>query len=300
MARIEQISSLANPKVKGIAALAQKKERVESGLFVVEGLQLVGFGVEAGWELVTLVTSRHKDTRAQGHKDEEFVSRLYAAAGLVLEVTPAVLEKLVRKDNPQGVVGVFRQQTMGLHEFSARLASPSRKLAGRDGEALTSPTAHHDARGDVAVVLEGIRDPGNLGTIIRTVDAVGAKGVILAGTCTDLWAPEVLRATMGSIFHVPVVQVGMERFLAWKEGARLTMVGTHLRGTTDYREVAKLRGANGTSSGLLVAMGTEQSGLSEEMTNACDILTKIAMRGGAESLNLSIATAVMLYEIFRD
>ncbi len=269
MARIEQISSLANPKVKGIAALAQKKERVESGLFVVEGLQLVGFGVEAGWELVTLVVGQGtKEPRNQG--TEVFLSKLYAAAGLILEVTPQVLEKLVRKDNPQGVVGVFRQQT--------------------------TPLTDVKVGNDVWVVLEGIRDPGNLGTIIRTVDAVGAKGVILAGTCTDLWAPEVLRATMGSIFHVPVVQIGVERLLAWKEGARLTMVGTHLRGTTDYREVAKLRG----NKGLLVAMGTEQSGLSEEMTHACDILTKISMRGGAESLNLSIATAVMLYEIFRE
>jgi len=273
MARIEQISSLANPKVKSIAALAQKKERIETGLFVVEGLQLVGFGVEAGWELVTLVVGQ-ETKEPKNHGTEVFLSKLYAAAGLILEVTPAVLEKLVRKENPQGVVGVFRQRTTPLTDIKV----------GKD----------------VWVVLEGIRDPGNLGTIIRTVDAVGAKGVILAGTCTDLWAPEVLRATMGSIFHVPVVHIGVERLLAWKEGARLTMVGTHLRGTTDYREVAKLRGQNGYGQGLLVAMGTEQSGLSEELTHACDILTKISMRGGAESLNLSIATAVMLYEIFRD
>ena len=269
MARIEQITSLANPKVKSIAALAQKKERVESGLFMVEGLQLVGFGVEAGWELVTLVVGPREPVA----KKEDFLTRLYNAAHLVLEVTGPILEKLVRKDNPQGVVGVFRQNLMPLTDV-------------RVGN-------------DVWVVLEDVRDPGNLGTIIRTVDAVGAKGVILAGTCTDVWAPEVLRATMGSIFHVPLVQVGVERLLAWKEGARLTMVGTHLRGTTDYREVAKLRGQHGHGLGLLVAMGTEQSGLSAEMTNACDILTKIAMRGGAESLNLSIATAVMLYEIFR-
>jgi len=294
MARIEQITSLANPKIKGIAALALKKERTETGLFVVEGLQLVGFGVEAGWELVTLVMGKGtKEPRNRG--TEDLLARLYDAAGLVLEVTQEILERLVRKDNPQGVVGVFRQTTMGLHEFGARLALPSRKLAGRDGEALTSPTANKDLRGDVAVVLEGVRDPGNLGTIIRTVDAVGAKGVILVGPCTDVWAPEVLRATMGSIFHVPVVPVTLEAFLDWQRSSGTAMVGTHLRGDVDYRDVA----AKVAGKPLLLAMGTEQSGLTEELADACDVLTKIAMRGGAESLNLAIATAVMVYEVFR-
>ncbi len=281
MARIEQITSLANPKIKGIAALALKKAREESGLFVVEGLQLVGFGVEADWELVTLVVGR---TQISGSKTQELLGRLYDAAGLVLEVTQDILEKLTRRDNPQGVVGVFKQRTMSLHEFGGRLA--------QDNAA-------------VAVVLEGVRDPGNLGTIVRTVDAVGAKGVLLVGHCTDVWAPEVLRATMGSIFHVPVVtgtrnqepgaRLEIEDFLAWKKQCGAVMVGTHLHGEVDYREVA----AKVAGKPLLIAMGTEQSGLTEEMAAACNVLTKIAMRGGAESLNLAIATAVMVYEIFR-
>ena len=266
MARIEQITSLANPKVKGIAALAQKKERVESSLFVVEGLQLVGFGVEAGWELVTLVVGR---TQISGAKTQELLGRLYDASRLVLEVTQEILEKLVRKDNPQGVIGVFKQKTLPLAEVKV----------GKD----------------VWVVLEEVRDPGNLGTIIRTADAVGAKGVILVGSSTDVWAPDVLRATMGSIFHSPVVTVSREGFLAWKAQQDAVMVGTHLHGDCDYREVAgKVAG-----KGVLIAMGTEQSGLTDEMAQACDVLTRIAMRGGAESLNLAIATGVMLYEVFR-
>lgn len=267
MARIEYISSLANPKVKAIAALAQKKARVESGQFVAEGLQLVGFGVEAGWELDMLV---FKDGERYQHGGQQVFDTALQATKQAFAVTGAILEKLVRKDNPQGVIGVFKQNTLALKDV----------VVGRD----------------VWVVLEDVRDPGNLGTIIRTVDAVGAKGVILVGTCTDVWAPDVLRATMGSIFHVPVVMISRETFLDWKTQQGVMMVGTHLRGAVDYREVPGMR----DGKGVLLAMGTEQSGLSDAMAEACDVRTKIAMRGGAESLNLAIATGVMLYELFRE
>lgn len=258
MARITEVTSVANPQVKAIAALAMKKVRAESGLFVVEGLQLVGFGVEAGWELETLVFRKGSE--------HTVLDKALRAAKYALEVNAAVLEKLTRKENPQGVVGVFRQQVKALHEV---------KVEG------------------LWVVLEEVRDPGNLGTIIRTADAVGAMGVMLVGNCTDVWAPETVRATMGSIFHVPVVGCSREAFLTWKKGYKGRMVGTHLRGKNDYREIEHDRP-------LLVCMGTEQSGLSDEMSAACDTLVKIPMLGRAESLNLAVATAVMLYEVQRE
>lgn len=264
MAYIDAITSMTNPRVKGIMALGMKKARVESGLFVVEGLQLVGFGVDAGWELETLV---FRDGENDAHK--AVLNRALQATKYALAVNGHILEKLTRKDNPQGVIGVFKQRMLALENVV--LAK------------------------DVWVVLEQVRDPGNLGTIIRTVDAVGAKGVIIVGNSTDVWSPETLRATMGSIFHVPVVTCGTDAFLAWQKAQDAVMVGTHLKGDVDYREVVGKRG----DKALLLAMGTEQSGLSDEMTAACDVLTKIAMRGGAESLNLAIATGVMLYEVFR-
>lgn len=262
MTKILDVTSVGNARVKAIAALGMKKERAATGLFVVEGLQLVGFGVEAGWELVTLVV------RKDAVRDA-FMKRLEAAAGEILQVNAAVLEKLTRRDNPQGVVGVFRQKLPVLAKAGV-------------------------AEG-VWVVLEQVRDPGNLGTIIRTVDAVGAQGVILVGDCTDVWAPECVRATMGSIFHVALARCTLDEFVAWRSGKGL-MVGTHLRGKVDYREVAGMRKKGQM---LLLAMGTEQSGLSDMMADACDVLTKIAMRGRAESLNLAMATGVMLYEIYR-
>jgi TrmH family RNA methyltransferase len=265
MAYVDSITSMTNPRVKSIMALGMKKARVESGLFVVEGLQLVGFGVDAGWELETLV---FRDGENDANK--AVLNRALQATKYALAVNGHILEKLTRKDNPQGVIGVFRQKTL--------------------------PLAGVKLGQDVWVVLEQVRDPGNLGTIVRTVDAVGAKGVILVGNCTDVWSMETLRATMGSIFHVPVVMTSPEGFLAWRKAQDAVMVGTHLRSDVDYRDVADKRGGKA----LLIAMGTEQSGLSDEMAEACDVLTKIAMRGKAESLNLAMATGVMLYEIFRE
>jgi TrmH family RNA methyltransferase len=261
MAHVLEVTSLANPRIKDIAALAMKKTRVETGLFMVEGLQLVGFGVEAGWELDTLVVG------SQFYNEPEILHRAMAVAGHVLKVSEPVLEKLSRKDNPQAVLGVFKQRKLNLGDLK-----PAQK--------------------DVWVVLEQVRDPGNLGTIIRTVDAVGAAGVVLLGDCTDLWAPECVRATMGSVFHVPVVAGKVADFLVWRETFDGLLAGTHLRGDTDYRKLPSTRP-------LLLCMGTEQSGLSEELAGACDVLTKIAMRGRAESLNLAMATGVMLYEVFR-
>lgn len=259
MGSVLEVTSLSNARVKGIAALALKKERAASGLFVVEGLQLVGFGIEAGWELDTLVVLKgtHHDV----------LDRAVQAAGSVLEVNDAVMEKLSRKENPQGVLGVFKQHTLALKRLSV------------DG---------------LWVVLEQVRDPGNLGTIIRTADAVGAQGVMLLGDCTDVWAPECVRATMGSIFHVPLVKTSVKDFMEWKaaKGDGVMLVGTHLQGAVDYREVQVQRP-------LMLCMGTEQSGLTKAMAEACDVKVKIPMRGRAESLNLAMATGIMLYELTR-
>ncbi|MBI1308346.1 MAG: RNA methyltransferase [Proteobacteria bacterium] len=266
MAKIIEVSSLNNPQVKAVAGLHLKKARAESALFVVEGLQLVGFGVEAGWELITLVVNRNEERGSEERGAGDIVARVRAAAGVVLEVSAEVMEKVSRKDNPQGVVGVFRQRLVALKNIRPK---------------------------GVWVVLEGVRDPGNLGTIIRTVDAVGAEGVILVGNCTDVWAPETVRATMGSIFHVPLVACSREAFLEWRQGFAGPVVGTHLQGTVDYREVPAERP-------LLLCMGTEQSGLTGPMSAACNTLVRIPMRGRAESLNLAIATGVLLYEVERN
>ena len=133
-----------------------------------------------------------------------------------------------------------------------------------------------------------MRDPGNLGTIIRTADAAGCGAVILIGTCCDPFSVEAVRATMGSIFAVPLVRSGVDAFLRWVKRWPGAVVGTHLEATTDFRAADYARPA-------LVVMGNEQAGLTDEVAGACGVTVKIPMRGRADSLNLAVATGVMIY-----
>ncbi|MDK9697560.1 MAG: RNA methyltransferase [Siculibacillus sp.] len=257
------VTSLANPVVKELRALHLKKERAESGLFLAEGLKLVTDALEEGWPIRTLV-------HASRVKDQPLVVRAAKAArargALVLEVSDEVLVKICRRDNPQMVVAAFEQRL--------------RRLAD-----LTEPKG-------VWVALEGVKDPGNLGTIVRTVDSVGASGVILLGDVTDPFALEAVRATMGSLFHVPLFAASLADFAAWKRAHGVPVWGTHLKGAVDYR------GVDWPETCVLM-MGNEQSGLSDAHVELCDGIVKIPMAGRADSLNLAVATAVVLYEIRR-
>lgn len=257
------VTSLANPLVKEIRGLALAKNRKASGLFVAEGLELVADAIECGWTVRTLVHSSQV-------ADEALVRRLSARTvergARVLAVSEAVLAKITRRDNPQTVVGVFEQRMTRLGDI------------GPDD--------------DVWVGLEAVRDPGNLGTILRTIDAVGAKGAILIGETVDPFSLEAVRASMGSIFHVGLARASrpdFERFCASWPGS---VVGTHLAGRLDYR-AAEYRPP------VLLVMGREQSGLSPELAGACSTLVKIPMAGQVDSLNLAVATGIMLFEIVR-
>jgi len=263
--QVKEVTSLSNPIVKDIKALALKKFRDEQHAFMAEGLKLVIDALEGGWTIRTLIYSKAGRGNASV---EKVASRTVALGGLVLEVSEKVLGAITRRDNPQMVVGVFEQ----------RLA----KLADIRLQA-----------GDVWVALDRVRDPGNLGTIIRTVDAVGAKGVILVGETTDPFSLETVRATMGSVFSVPVARATPEAFLAWKAKAGATVVGTHLKGSVDYRT------PDYAGRPVVLLMGNEQQGLPDELARACDELVRIPQAGKADSLNLSVATGVMLYEVRR-
>ncbi len=259
------ITSLQNDRVKLIRSLEMRKARKETGLFVAEGISILISAREAGWTpRMLVVRSGAAEGVARG-----LVEWALKAGAEVLEVTEAVLGKIAAKDNPQSLIGVFEQ----------RWAEP--------------PATASVAPGDTWLALEEVRDPGNLGTIVRTVDAVGAKGIILVGTTCDPFAHECIRATMGSIFAVPLVRMTREAFLAWRAGWTGEMAGTHLSGTEDFRRVT-YRGPT------LLVMGGEGPGLSPELTAACDRLVKIPMAGKLDSLNLAVATALTLYQIRGD
>jgi len=147
---------------------------------------------------------------------------------------------------------------------------------------------------EVYVALDRVRDPGNLGTIIRTADAVGAKGIILIGDTTDPFSLETVRATMGSVFAVPLARASEAEFLSWRKGFSGLIVGTHLKGAVDYRTIPY------ANKPVILVMGNEQQGLPDQLASACDKLARIPQEGRADSLNLAIATGVMLFEIRRD
>ena len=264
--RVKEVTSLANPLVKDIKALALKKFRDQQNAFMAEGLKLVIDALDLGWTIKTLIFAKS----ALGNQAvEKIAARTVALGGDVLEVSEKVLTAITRRDNPQAVVGIFSQRFVPLKDIRPQ-------------------------GNDVWVALDRVRDPGNLGTVIRTVDAVGAKGVILVGETTDPFSLETVRATMGSIFAVPIAKTHPDAFLDWRKGFAGTVAGTHLKGAVDYRTV------DFGNRPVLLMMGNEQQGLPDTLANACDKLLRIPQAGRADSLNLAVATGVMLYEIRRN
>jgi TrmH family RNA methyltransferase len=255
-----RITSLVNPAVKAVRALHLRKARDETGLFVAEGLKAVIEGVEQGHAPRILMFG----PEAAGHPLlGAALAATAAAGGEAIEVTAAILAKVSRRDNPQAVVGVFRQ-------------------------ALAPLAARRPAAARCWIALHRVRDPGNLGTIVRTADAAGCGAVILVGECCDPFSAEAVRATMGSIFAVPLVKAGEAEFAAWRQAWPGSVVGTLLTAQTDYRAADYRRPA-------LILMGNEQQGLTPEMARLCDVNVKIPMLGRADSLNLAVATGIMVY-----
>ena len=263
--QVKEVTSLSNPIVKDIKALANKKDRDETKSFMAEGLKLVIDALELGFEIRTLVYAKNVKEKPQV---VQCATKTVARGGLVLEVSEKVLSSITRRDNPQMVVGIFTQRWTPLRDLKPQI-------------------------GETYVALDRVRDPGNLGTIIRTADAAGASAVILVGEATDPFSMETVRATMGSVFAMPLVKTNISDFLAWKKGADAQVVATHLAGAVDYRSIDYKK------KPVVLLMGNEQSGLPEELARAADALARIPQAGRADSLNLAIATGVMLFEARR-
>ncbi|MEM8702868.1 MAG: RNA methyltransferase [Pseudomonadota bacterium] len=262
---VKQITSHSNPVVKEIKGLvAQRKHRNQSGLFVAEGLKLATDALEAGWDVRYLALGPEARENPVAQKA---AATAKARGALILEVSTAVMSAMTRKDNPQMVVGVYEQKT----------------LAAKDIDAATNT---------IWVALDRVRDPGNLGTIIRTVDAIGGSGVMLVGDCTDPFAVETVRATMGSLFHVPLARMTKDEFKSLAGTWPGTVAATHLKGAVDFR-------TPDYTDPVLLVMGNEQKGLEDDMAAACPTLIRIPQAGQADSLNLAVATGVALYEIRR-
>jgi RNA methyltransferase, TrmH family len=250
------ISSTSNPLIKRARALRQKKARNEGGSFLVEGIHHVGEVVEAGWDVETILYASGMLTSPFAH---ELISRFSFKPQAV---TPQVMESLADKDNPQGILAVVRQKRYAFDD----LKSVTRAVA------LVSP-----------------QDPGNVGTILRTMDAVDADTLFLLDGGVELYHPTVVRASMGTLFWKPVLQTSFDKFIEWARGNDMQLIAASAKADMDYRSL------NPKTPWALV-LGNEQKGLSPEQSAACDVTVSLPMQGRVSSLNLSVAAGVLLYQ----
>ncbi|MFO0993497.1 MAG: RNA methyltransferase [Hyphomicrobiales bacterium] len=255
---MEAISSTRNDTVKLLRSLALKKHRTETGLFVAEGHAMLARARETGWKPQTLLLRDGSDTQELLDWGRNTRSRCLLA-------TEAVMKAVSGQDNPADCIALFQQRWLE-----------------------TMPTVAADA---VWLALENIRDPGNLGTIIRTADAVSAAGIILVGQSCDPYGPDCVRATTGSIFALPLLKQSEAQFADLLKSWPGETIGTAAHAPASFRRSYR--------TPTLLVVGSEGEGLSPSLARLCKMLLRIPMSGGTESLNVAVATALMLYEIRR-
>jgi len=256
------IASQSNSRIKEIRSLHNRKARERTGLAFIEGIHIVTEAVQSGDVVEMLVTAPELLTSAFA---QEFVAAQTQQGLPYLEVTPEVFKSISLKDNPQGIAAVVRQRWESLEHIR-----------------LTN---------ELWVALDAVQDPGNLGTILRTCDAVGCTGIMLLGQSTDPYDPTALRASMGAIFSMRLAKATFAAFAGWKQKHQYCVVGTSGAAPVDYQAIAYPRS-------LVLLMGSERMGLSTEQQAICDAMVKIPMVGRSDSLNLAVSTGVILYEIF--
>ena len=257
------ITSFSNPAIKALRSLREKKHRQRERRFLAEGLRLLTDARESGRVPETLVMAEKRDPHPLLDALERAVED---TGGEVIETTPAILSKITGKDNPQGVAGAFAEWDTGLDAID-RKAAP------------------------IWLVAQALRDPGNLGTMLRTGDAVGAGGLILIDDCADPFGVEAVRASMGAIFTQQLARTRWEDFVPWlraHEGAQL--VAASLRDAVPYRGAPY-------AAPCFVLVGNESQGLPQAYEDACDLRVTMPMKGRADSLNAAVAAAVLAYEV---
>lgn len=255
-----QITAFSNPLVKQARGLRDKKNRRQQGLFLAEGLRILTEAREAGIlpEALFFSDAAHPLLK-------RLIDETEAAGGEAIETNADILHKISGKENPQTVLGVYRALDTSLARID------------RDSAPLW-------------IVAQSLRDPGNLGTILRTGDAVGAGGLILIDDCADPFSVEAVRASMGALFTQRLAAAPWPDFVAWLRSGPGQLVGTSLKAVLDYQEPRY-------APPCFILVGNEQAGLPEAYEAECDLLVKMPMRGKADSLNAAMATAVMAYEV---
>ncbi len=257
------ISSLANARIKQIRSLSQRHERERAQLFFIEGIRIVAEAIQLHAEIHTLL---YAPTLLKSQFGLELVQQQQAQGVTILEVSADVFKSLSVKDGPQGLGAVVQQRWQTLEQIQGN-------------EDLCW------------IALDAAQDPGNIGTILRTADAVGSAGLILLGQSADPYDAGALRASMGAIFSQRLVKASFAQFTQWAKQHSLHIIGTSDSASVPYRRATYPRP-------LVLLMGSEREGLSDEQQAVCDTMVSIPMVGRSDSLNLAVATGIVLYEIF--
>jgi TrmH family RNA methyltransferase len=257
------ITSTANPRIKAIRKLRERKERQQTGLYYVEGLRIVAEALQLNADIETLVVS---PALLESSFASDLVKDWQNKRLPILDVSPEVFTSFSLKEGPQGIGAVIRQRWLSLNQITL-------------------------APGSLWIALDAVADPGNLGAILRTGDAVGAAGVILLDHSTDPYDPTAVRASMGALFSQQIVKVSLMEFVLWKKECGCQVVGTSGAAPIDYHHLDY-------PDPCVLLMGSERQGLQPHLLEYCDWLVSIPMIGRSDSLNLAVATAVVLYEIF--
>jgi TrmH family RNA methyltransferase len=257
------ISSRSNPKIKQIRALRQRKNRQATGLFFVEGIRHVGEAVESGARIESIFYAPEHLTSSFGLS---LIQEQNERGIPCYQTTVEVFDSISDKENPQGVLALVEQPQSSLADV--------RPENFPWGVALIEP-----------------QDPGNLGTILRTIDGVGASGLLLLDSSVDPYHPSAVRASMGTLFWLPIVQASFNEFVHWARRWDYTVYGTSAHGSTDISDITSYHYP------AILLMGSEREGLNTDQAAACQQLIRLPMRGRATSLNLAVATGVLLYDM---
>jgi len=260
---MEIISSRSNSKVRSARALRQRKQRIFSGSFLVEGIHLVGSAVESGAqiEMIFYAPDLLKSQYAQ-----DLIGEAISSDVPCYPTTAEVFASMASKEHPQGILAVVHQSGEQISDLNPKSFSW--------GVACVSP-----------------QDPGNLGTILRTIDAVGASGLIILDGGVDPYHPTAVRASMGAIFRHPVVSASFTEFAQWVAEYSYQVYGTSAAAGIDYQQITQFERP------VILLLGDERQGLTSEQAEICQELVRLPMHGQVTSLNLAVAAGVMLYDM---
>jgi RNA methyltransferase, TrmH family len=268
MANEMLLTSTQNPKVKQLMDLRDRKERDATGSFIIEGYRELLRALDAGWKMESLF---YCPELYLGSNEGDILKKAESQGARLFRCSETVLRKLSYRDRPDGLVAIAPQRHLTLDDLAEILKTKKNPFL---------------------VVAEAIEKPGNLGTILRSSDGVAIDALIVCDRCTDIYNPNVVRASVGTLFTVPVIETSSRAALDWLKKHSIAVLAATPAAESEFT-------ATDMSGPLAIAVGTEQLGLSEVWMSEADLRVKIPMCGVADSLNVAMATTLLLYEALR-